>query len=270
MDKTGVFFLSHIFNDFTIEQYNNLKQSLLEDFDLFWVYTNKPEDEEFFAKNNIGETLHIQIGEYYIDYQNKNHVNNIVVFLGIYDNCKNYDYYWFIEYDVKINTKKSDPFKNIFSYYNNDNNVESKADLLADHINSYITQYVYADRYKFHNLRYKYYDINTLGINYFNIHFGFYSICRLSNKLLEILNSDKRWKYCFFEWGITTCAYMNCLDICSFQQLFSFPNNKYEEKIHKRINNGSNSFIEKPYKDFYNEWPEGCIIHPVKSKNKSE
>lgn len=262
--KTLVVFISHLYNNFCVDRYHDLRRSLIDDHHLIWCHTNTPPDN-FFKEHGVENDIHLEI-ENYFDERNMNNTQNNLIFLGIYNALPDYDYYWFIEYDVMINTLRVDPFTELFTYFNNEP-IEKDADIVADHIYTYASNYNYEIRYPFDIISKDYPNVVKLNLSKNDIYFAFYTICRLSNKLLRSYSSAIDWQDLFFEWGLTTFAYLNDMKICTLLNTFTQENNKSysPDNRHKRINNGSNSFVLKSYKRFYKEYPEGYIIHPVKS-----
>lgn len=264
MRKEAVLFLSHVYNDYTLMRFRQLQTSVIEGQDLIWVHTNF-DGIYFFSTHKEINHLYIKLRNNYIFKQNNSAPNNSYLFVDIFEKIPNYDYYWFIEYDVCINSKESDPYRRIFDYYVDNDNYECDADVIADHIATYNTNHNYNIRYPFKDLLEQYEDIQKLYLQKNDIHFGFYTICRLSNKLLKNLKEIPEWQNIFFEIGITTFAYKCNYKICTFQNLFSWRGNTKFDNPHRRLNVGSNGFLKKVYQDYYDEFPEGAIIHAVKN-----
>lgn len=264
--KTGVFFISHIYNSYTLSRYNELKNSLIEGQELIWLSTCPPNRSDFFETNLIEKSIIISLTdeEYFYDPRKKYGPNNSILFTKLYEQMNQYDFYWFIEYDVTINTKRNDKFRTLFEYYNNSRNFEYDADVIGDHIHSYYTHQAYCLRYPYETIKNKYPQIEQRNIGYRDIHFGFYTICRLSKKFLEIFSKDEDFIKLYFEWGITTYAYLNNFKICTFNNVFSYDMQNKERSFHHQMNKGSNSFQTKSYKEYWDEYPEYTIIHAVK------
>lgn len=257
---TGVFFISHIFNDFTLFQYKSIQNSLLEGFKLIWVST-KEVPLEFKVKKDILFFI-INKSDRYFDKNNNNLPNNSEIFRKCFNKYFCFDFYWFIEYDVCINSSDNS-FKHIFEYYHNSKHIEYNADIICDHTENYDTQYIYNTRYPYYELR-KNYEINFIDKD--KIMFGFFTICRLSNEFLNKFNRDTRFHNLYFEWGLPTFAKLNKMYIVTFKNIFAFelPHYIVHSHNHSSINSGSNSW-NKDNLNYSKFFQKGCIIHPVKN-----
>lgn len=255
--RTLVVLISHLFNDMIVDRYKDLERSLLDNQELILAHPVE-HTESFFIKNNINHLACVP-AKNYIDEKNWRLLDNTGLFLDIYERKPGFDYYWLIEYDVTINTRKSDKFREIFEYFD-----ELKADVVCDHVNSYTTNHYYNARYSWNALNDWYPAIKELGLTKKDIHFGFYPICRLSKKFLEEYKNSPEYQTIYFEIGITTMAYMKDMCIHSFINKFSTVDDLTQDKWQNMMNIGSNSWQRKEYKSYY-QYPEGCIIHPVKS-----
>lgn len=269
----GVFFISHIYNDFTLNQYNRIKKSLLNDFELIWVTTNN-DYKDFFDKYNI---KYFQVtpskNYYYGMYKNP---NSIEIFLKVYNKYNNYIYYWFIEYDVVCNNL-NDNFLEIFKYFHDKTNLEYNADVICDHLESYHTNFRY-------NYVHPYQKIFVDGFNVIkkeDVMFGFFSICRISNNFFaKYTKTIKGYKY-FFEWGIPTFANKHNLFIVSFKNIFTDDTIYYNDafynhpkKLYKLpafyVNIGTNSWnIDKNLLNLKSKnIKKNYIIHPIKTQEE--
>lgn len=260
--RTLVVLVTHIFNDFVADRYKDLEKSLLDNFDLVLAHSSECEEPDYFEKHNI-KHIKVPLRKDQLDDRNEQCPNNGKFFIDVYKNFQEFDYYWFIEYDVMINTESETPFKELFEYYNTDSFCFN-TDLIADHINTYTTDYRYNDRYPFDEIYKNYKTLSSLDLHKKDIHFAFYTICRLSNKLLSEFSSNDDYIDLFFEWGITTYAYMHDMKICTLQNSFTVSEPGNPGSNRNRINCGSNSWYRKSYKKDWHKYPKGYIIHPVK------
>jgi len=262
-----VIFISHIFNEFTVDRYNDIKYSLLENQELIWCYTGNP-PPNFFNHNKIIKTYKFNPPVNYRDPNNKNLPNNSYLFVDIYNKYNMYEYYWMIEYDVTINSNDYNPFEQLFRYYNT-YRYEQTADVIADHINTYITNHNYVLLYNYNMLK-RLYHFNSNFINEKDITFGFLTICRFSNNFLKHFSKSNDWHKFYFEWGILTFANKNNYRICTLHNTFSTENYSqlFTYTPYRKINDGSNSPHPNNNKIGINDgYPLGCIIHHVKSYN---
>lgn len=262
--KTLVCMISHLYTDFIVDRYKDLERSLIENHDIVWIHPNDA-PENFFEDNGVEHEAKVSGGNRQLDPRNRGLPDNLVLFINVQKQFPEYDYYWFIEYDVMINTCSDKPFEKLFEFYST-SDFEQDADLICDHVHTYATNYNYENDicYPFERLQEKYESINRIGLNKKDIHFGFYTICRLSKRLLVDISKEQDWVDCFFEWGITTYAHLHNLKICSMLNRFTYEPNIYYPFDDFRINTGSNSFDEKQYKEYWEEYPENAIVHPVK------
>lgn len=260
--RTLVVLVTHIFNDFVADRYKDLEKSLLDNFDLVLAHSSECEEPDYFEKHNI-KHIKVPLRKDQLDDRNQQCPNNGKFFIDVYKNFREFDYYWFIEYDVLINTDSETPFKRLFKHFCDEWMVKD-ADLVADHINTYVTNYRYNIRYPFDKISREYKTFSSLGLTKKDIHFAFYTICRLSNKLLRGFSSDDNYVDLFFEWGITTYAYMNDMQICNLKNLFTVSEFDYQVSDRDNVNCGSNSWNCKTYKKKWEDYPDGCIVHPVK------
>lgn len=261
--KTLVVLVTHIFNDFVADRYKDLERSLLDDFDLVLAHSNVCEEEDYFEKHNI-KHVKLPFRDDQLDERNERCPNNGKFFIDVYSMFNKFDYYWFIEYDVMMNTDSEEPFKKLFKFFH-DEQLAKDADLVADHVNTYVTNNRYNCRYPFEEISTKYKTFASLGLTKKDIHFAFYTICRLSNRLLSGFSSNADYVDLFFEWGITTYAYMHDMQICNLKNLFTVSEINQHVIDRNNVNRGSNSWSRKTYKKTWEEYPNGCIIHPIKN-----
>lgn len=264
--KTAVCFLCHIFDDFALSQYNKLKESILHNQTLYWVHTTRPTNL-FFKIHGIENDVYIEPRKNYFDKNNRNHPNNAYVFVDTFkklEGCA--DFYTFIEYDVMINSVNESPFNALMNFLENDSYIRNY-DLIADHISSYTTNHVYNIRYEFFDLRKRYPMIDRLNLTRKDIHFAFYSVCRFSKRFFTELLESPDYIDIFFEIGLTTFAYVKDMTIGTLHNSFSYDIQAAAGSNHSKINNGSNSYVIKEYKEYWENYPEGAIIHPVKKNS---
>lgn len=272
---TLVVFISHIANQFTLDRYNDIKRSLLNNYKLVWLYTNDSISEEWFKEHHIELTYNCHTPK---NYWFGKLPNNNYLFIDLYKNFSNFEYYWFIEYDVMINTKNNKPFYKLFSYFEYEKLNHTykylkfyksvKYDLIASHINNYITRREYDYVWRYEKFRKYEWDLDKLGIIKKNFYFGFFPVCRMSNRLLNTLCNEKDFHSIFFEFAIPTLAVKYDYLIQTLDNIFVYDNQMYFDDPNQRINNGSNSWYAKKYQEYWNKYPEYTIIHPVKSYDK--
>ena len=270
-----VSFISHAFSKEVLERYNIIKNSLVRGQKLVFITTSKDIIDQLVSNDIKYEYLdisHEEIHEncFQINSTNCNpSLNN--VFLQIYAKNTNFDYYWFVEYDVTFYNKENNnnSFKPLFNYFKN-----KKYDLICDHYRQLTAnaEYIYRYSYFINSIK-TFLDINKLYI-------GFLAICRFSKSLLEKYEQENKestlLSKLFTEISLPTIAQENNFSICSLDEnnLFSL-----SERMHpfirrsvidtdRLVNIGSNSWKEKPYNptNDYLMYHNDIILHPVKSK----
>lgn len=256
--KTLVVLISHIFNDFVADRYNDLKCSLLDDYDLILLHPNDY-DETYFIEHDINH-LKIDAPKNHLDPRNWGLPDTGKIYTKVFENIHQYDYYWFIEYDVVINTNRKDKFSELFSYFN-----DKDFDIVCDHLYSYTNNKWYNNRYPWHQISKDYRAIRELKLKKKDVWFGFYTITRLSKNMLLIYRDNPLYQLMFFEYGLTTLAKKEKAKICSLNNLFTSEIDVYDDfEDHEKINNGSNSWRCKRWEHIKN-YPEGYIVHPIKN-----
>lgn len=254
--KILVCFISHVINEKLISHYQNIKKSL----------DNKIYNIKFISPNNIIENnklkndiINLNITESLNDKLNNNHIKNNIFYIEIFNKFNNYDYYWFIENDVDINnTDKINGWKNLFNYY-----INNKSDLICSKINKWTDYIGYQKRYPISLLN-EYNKNNNFIFDIDDIWFGFYTICRLSKKLLLNVSDFYKENDGFFEYIITSLAKYNKLSISSFtKDGFDIEDILNYDKPHS-INLGSNTWDQNYLFNNIYKYNQNIILHPIK------
>ena len=104
-----------------------------------------------------------------------------------------------------------------------------------------------------------------MSFKYNELLFGFYTICRLSNKLLNLTHEYYKSYNGFFEYIITTIAQNNNLKISSLtEDNFDIEDKSFINKNSNGINIGSNTWNKNYLLNHINEYPKNIILHPIK------
>lgn len=283
MHKELVVFISHVFNDFYFNRYEELKDNLLDNQHLVWVYNTDLSNE---LQSKGIEALHINLSDDYLTNTNNKTIypktigsdgrdsfnpNNSEYFQQVYKEYPLYDYYWFVENDVAINTKdKYNSFKQIFEFYKDDD-----ADLIVPTLYSYDNPDL--------DLIYPYESLKGSGIQKNDLWLSFQTFTRHSNKLLSIAQKAVEYHSLFFEFMYPTIAKKYGLKIKVFDFKFVNPHPFDESQLtlsrnyENRINNTSDTWNAQHYQDRHIgpstviiEYPSTTVLHPIKSENKPD
>jgi len=248
--NTLICFISHTINEKLIERFNEIKSAaklVSGNYDVKYISPNTDiTDSNIFI-------YHLNINESLKDENNRGSIKNHLIYLEIFKNFKGYDYYWLIENDVTINNEnRIDAWQIFFNFYNNNND-----DLICSKLYKYILS-------KYHIKRYPKYLLNKYKNNLYlyDLWFGFFPICRISNKLLKYVEDFYKNNDGFFEYVIPTIAYLQKLKISSL----SVDKFDYEIPILKirDINRGSISYTNRDMNNYRKKYPINTIIHPNK------
>ena len=257
--KTLICFISHIINENLITQFNNiLEVSLKNGYDIIYCSPNIELKNDVLNKYIVNLNLS---DKDIFDKYNNNHIKNHKIYISVFNKFNNYDYYWFIENDVTINNDNLvNGWNNLFNYYNT-----NISDLLCSKITKWTNSEAYKLRYPISLLN-KY--INNIfdTIDYDKLWFGFLPICRISNKLLNIIKEYYKNNNGFFEYIIPSLAKYYKLTITQFSKNnFDIDLSTYNDNDDSRnINRGSISWNKTDVIDYQNKYPKNVIIHPIK------
>jgi len=173
--------------------------------------------------------------------------------LNYYLSNSNYDYYWFIEYDVWFTGNWST------LVYDCDGNLRDY-DFLSSHIESFnLNNSSWGWWYKY----------NNSGYNYNQCIKGFNPICRYSSNALKFIDKyQRKGYYAHSEVLITTCLFHNGFKIGNFGGISQFTPIDYRNKFYIQGNGVNNGTIRwRPIYKF-SEIEESnlmnCIFHPLK------
>jgi len=281
--KIGYFYISHIINDYVCENFFNIKNAVQdENIDVIFCNPNgnlNSIDVYDYLNNSKYCFLNIDRDDF-IDHNNYCVTKNHQIYLAVYDIYKTYDYYWFIEYDVQVNNlNKLEGYKKLFDFYKTND-----SDLICCNIHNWKYNIWYQKRYP-EELMNNYKNINNNflykdnKIQTDNLYFGFFTICRISNRLLSETLEYYKNNDGFFEYVIPSLAKYKNQKICSFNDdKFNIENTHLLNE--HMINTGSNGWNVKnlntddivKHKHYFPEYPKNVIIHPIKNleNNKEE
>lgn len=253
--KTLVIYMCHFQNDESLKRYNIIKNSLPSEFDILYISPTYCKNEK-----NINDFICLNLKNNFFKYCGDKFPKNEQTYINVYKTYQDYDYYWFIEYDVifgKENTRnKWNNFFNIFKY--------NISDLICSHFNKYNEKYM-CSIHSIDNLQLNIKNDNIIKINdniiKDNLYFGFLPICRMSNKLLNLITDYYKNYYNFFEFVIPSLAKQNNLIIFNLDNTHysQFKYYKYNNP-HFKINCGSISW----YKEEKNFYDDNVLLHPMK------
>lgn len=260
MDKIFVGYVCHFQNEESINRFNIIKNALPENYCLYFISATYLENTSC-----IENFININIPKDNFFWQNN--TKNELIYTYIYNLYNEYSYYWFIEYDVIFNKNNtSENWKDLFSAFEN-----KDYDLMCYHFNKYVNYYkqiydterILQSMYHDDIIKTKTND-NPNKLLTENLHFGFFPLCRMSNKLMNIVNNYyKLYPHNnFFEYIIPTLAVYNNCSIYNFNtntnyyQFIDVPSKKHC----MFINNGSMGW----YQEDKTQYNENMIIHPVK------
>lgn len=271
-----VVFISHIFNEFFLARYNEIKANLLDNQKIIWAYNTDIDDDLkkndiegikiFLSKNYFtGKDNDIVLPKYQFKSKyNAHNPNNDEYFLEIYDKLSNYKNYWFIENDVSMNTKdKTNSFKQLFDFYKDD-----KTDLICSEIYSY-------DDWNLQDM-YPYEYMKESNISKEDLRNTLLIICRISSHLLDISKNDNRFSRLFFEFKYPTICHVCGLTSEMFDKKFldKHPFKNTNHNSNYIINNKSITWTSEKYKDYHIgpstpifEYNPTTLVHPIKSDN---
>ena len=274
---TLVTFISHIFNDFILDNFLTIKNNLLDDQKLIWLTTNKSicKDLEdlsitYLYVDTSTPSTNIYTNNIHIDPNNYNPSLGYL-YISAYKKYLDYDYYWFIEYDVRMYSKDpNNSFKSLFEYFDNTN-----YDVICDHLKHIMSSDTSRQRYQyFLNVQCPKYEI--AACNCWN---AFFTINRISHKFFNMfVNSNDILTQVFSEIGITTFAKKYNLSLYSldYNNKFSVENKVHEflalsnDQLSASCNTGSNSWNTHPFVETKHNliYHDNTIIHAVKSKEE--
>lgn len=253
--RTLVCYICHFQNDESILRYNILKESLPDNFDILFVAPTECENT-----NNINNFICLNLKDNFFKYCDSKYPKNEQTYINVYRLYNDYDFYWFIEYDVIFGREnkidKWNKFFNTFKY--------NISDLICSHINNYNKKYMDSS-YPIESLIEFTENDNIIksknNIIRNNLYFGFLPICRISNKLLSIVTDYYSNYYNFFEFTIPSLAKYNNLQILDLDNTHYSQFKYYITKNpHWKINCGSISW----YKEDKRIYDDNVLIHPVK------
>lgn len=255
--NTLVIYISHVLNDAIIDQYNYLKCACESfEYDIIWCSPNN-----HLSHDKI-DIVNLDIPDEIIYDKISNAIAGHLYITPIYDLYPDYEYYWFIENDVIINNDNQiEGWKNLFNFYN-----DNISDLICSKINKYTDSYKYQLRYPFYKLQ-KYLKNPLSNINIEFIYFGFFPVCRISNKLLNNIKQYYNNNDGYLEWVIPSLAkyYNYTIESLSTDKFdIDESNNSDNNDNSWEINRGSVSWKLKEDKSYKMDYPINTIIHPIK------
>ena len=128
--KTIVLYTSHIVNEKTIKHFLDIKKGLPLDSKLIWCL-NKPKSQTVNMPSNI-DVFEFEKEDFnelpYTVFSNEIWFNANLIMMLFYLHNPQYDYYWFIEYDVVFTGKWNLLFQSF---------KESRSDLISSHLERY-------------------------------------------------------------------------------------------------------------------------------------
>jgi len=173
--------------------------------------------------------------------------------LNFYLNYPNYDFFWFIEYDVWFTGNWSSLISDC------DKNLKD-IDFLSSHIESFNDA----------NLNWGWwYKYNNSGYKYNKCIKGFNPICRYSLDALKFIDKyQRKGFYAHSEVLITTCLFHNGFKLCNFGGNTSFTPENFHNKYYiqeRGVNNGTIRW--RPvyhYSEILNSNLNNILFHPFK------
>ena len=255
--KILICFISHVINNRLIEQFNSILEVTKDKYDIIYCSPNQILENPLLNKYIVNLNLS---NEGFFDEYNRNHVNNQNIYISVFDKFNNYDYYWFIENDVRINNENlEEGWNNLFSFY-----INNTSDLICSKIKKWTDSRAHQSRFPIHDLN-KYLNNIFYSIDYNKLWFGFLPIYRISNKLLNIVKEYYKINNGFFEYIIPSLAKYYNLSISSFSDdKFDIDTSNFDGESWK-INRGSISWNKEDIISYQNRYPKNTIIHPIKT-----
>lgn len=266
MNKHCILYLCQDICEETIYRYNKLVNEKPNNYDIYWVIDEDKYDSNVTYKEDLNflpiidnEDKKEKYTKLCYAWENSNdmensgkHYNCILNYIEAYNKIPSYDYYWCIEFDVYMHN-----FADLFNYYDN---------LEYDNVSSHLMNKV-PNCYNNNPMKLKLFNINNIyNADKCPAQFsGFYSISRLSNRLLKLcLDYYQGGNFGFFESTITMITIYNNLSITALNNNFISvtPENKsYQFQVDVSSNSWSYHVIKK-YRDYFLSFNK--IIHPIK------
>lgn len=235
MNKTVVLYVAHEINNYTLFNYNHIKDGLLDNFELLWCINDSNSEYKKYKNINFYVFNYNDISKHDDVYPN---VPEII--FNDFNFFSKYNYYWVIEYDVLY----LGDYKELFNSYNNEN-----IDFISSH--------VYDIHSWWHYFKFKDNDLYTLT--------SFNTICRLSKRLVQTVINQKyvNIKESFYETYLPSICVKENLKIKSFDydlikyNIYKINDNEYNINIINELYNDINKYKNK-------------IIHPIKKLNRKQ
>lgn len=277
--KNCVLFLCQEINEEYIYRYNKLKNSIPDNYDIYWICQNpvKNKNINFFKSKSDNELLETfgkvryawEHEDEFYDYdkyvKGGFHYQCILQYLDFYISNLNYDYYWCIEYDVYMHD-----FSDLFKFTDQDN-----SDLICSNLvsQSFLNGYEFI---RWNNQFIK--NINNPFYKYKSscqISKAFFSCCRISNEYFNIIYNFYKQKYCvFFEYGLVMLAIENNMKITDLINYNLVEDRSLTDRDKVNNNSLSNTWdqkrLEQIFPDVFDtenhiiKLNTNIIFHPIK------
>ena len=271
---TLVCFICHFIDENVIERYNIIKNGLLDGYDIKFVIPTKTNENNFNDYEDSIDFIFLNLEKnIFLNCKNNNNTRNELIYCNIYKQFPDFKNYYFIEYDIIFGENTSENWNNLFNEYNNDD-----IDLLCCHLNKYDLNYIQSN-YPIAKIIY----MNTNDDNVCikdnliidkygniignNIYFGFFPLCKFSNKLIKLIYDyyfiEHINTYTFFEYLIPSICKKNNLNAVDFSHKFTQFIDYINDNIHYKVNCGSVSW----YTENKNKYEGTKLIYPVNIDN---
>lgn len=259
--KNLICFISHIINNEIVDLFKEISLGIPEDSDIIFVSpTSLDKRSDLSRLSEIRNFMKFgldEIEDSLID-QNTYTFKSQLIFKKIYDLFfDKYNYYYLIEYDVRFNGDWSYLFQTL-------NRLNE--DLVCSHLSYYNSIYE-GGPYPRWKLKKMFSKEDRLIMDEFgeiteNLCFSFLPFCRLSNRLMRVVNNYYKTFDGFFEIVIPTLCIENDFSPVDLDFLgFTNPPLEEMENYHFKCNSGSMSWYEED-KTVYKK--PNILIHPVK------
>lgn len=261
MKKNLICFISHVINNEIVDLFKEISLGIPEDSDIIFISPTSLDKRSDFSKIleiTSGVTnLYLEKTEENLIDQNTYTFRSQLIFKNIYKLFPGYEYYYLIEYDVRFNGDWGYLFQSL--------NLLTE-DLVCSHLSHYNNIYE-AGPYPRWKLRKMFSKDDRLIIDEFgkiteDLCFSFLPFCRLSNRLMRVVNNYYKTFDGFFEIVIPTLCIKNNFSSIDLDSLgFTCPPLEEMENYHFKCNSGSMSWYEED-KTVYEK--PNILIHPVK------